>query len=191
MKKLILLALTVIIFASCRKTKITVTGPSAVGKDTIPDGASFTLQMRTDSDGYEYPSTDTIDVTMHFNHAYHRTYSLNNGEDGDASVLYATWHWQFAALSDGGGQLSLDGVPYKPGLTIPISFTPSSNAQPRYFALKAGQLVNIPDDIHIWCKDNYLKDSIDLRKQQLHFHIQHTDTTTYGIGRFKIVVEPY
>jgi hypothetical protein len=185
MKKLIFLLPIIVAFSACQKTKVTP-GPSAIGKDTIPDGASFTLQMRADSDGYEYPSRDSSNVKVHFNHAYHLIYTPYNGEDGGVGYYYTVWH--FAALSDDGGELFLDGVPYKPGVTVPLSLDP---IRQRYYRLRAYQLINIPDDIHIWCKDSYLKDSVDLRKQELHFHILYADTTSYGNNRFKIVVEPY
>jgi hypothetical protein len=190
MKKLILLALTLTVFASCQKTKITPTGPSAIGKDTIADGASFVLQMETDSTGLEYPTNDTADVLVHFNHAYHLNYSWYNGEDGAAPQF--AFDWCFWALSNDGGQLVMDGIPYKPGVTIPI-FTSSVGTynNERHFIIKVLDLVNIPDDIHIWCKDNQLKDSSDLRKQQLRFFYHHDDTSSYGGNRFQIVVEPY
>ncbi|HTD99853.1 MAG TPA: hypothetical protein VK668_11240 [Mucilaginibacter sp.] len=189
MKKLIFLALIVMAFAACQKTKLKP-GPSAIGKDTIPDNASFKLQMATDSTGSEYPSTDTLNVMVHFNHTYHTNYSWYNGEDGAANEDNAGW--RFLALSNDGGQLVMDGVPYKPGVAIPI-FTSSvgDSNHARHFILKVLNLKNIPDDIHIWCKDNYMKDSADLRKQPFRFFTHHNDTSSYGGNRFQIVTEPY
>jgi len=178
------------VFVACQKTKITP-GPSAIGKDTIPDGASFKLQMETDSIGYEFPSNDTANVLVHFNHAYHLNYSFYNGEDkGAQSALLGTWY--FTALSNDGGLLTLDGVPYKPGVAIPVFITSRATTyHEQHFILNVLNLTNIPSDIHIWCKDNQLKDSADLRKGPFRFYMHRADTSSYGGNRFQIVVEPY
>jgi hypothetical protein len=190
-KKLIILSLAVMVFAACQKTKIMPNGPSAIGKDTIPDGASFKLQMATDSTGSEFPTNDTANVVVHFNHAYHLNYSFYNGEDvGAQPVFFETWY--FTALSNDGGLLTLDGVPYKPGVTIPFFITSGATTyHEQHFILNVLNLVNIPSDIHIWCKDNQLKDSSDLRKQPFRFYMHRADTSSYGGNRFQIVVEPY
>lgn len=179
------------IFASCQKTKLMPTGPSAIGKDTIPDGASFKLQMATDSTGYEFPTNDTANVLVRFNHAYHLNYSFYNDEDEAAQPgFFGTWY--FTALSHDGGLLTLDGVPYKPGVTIPFFITSgATTTHEQHFILHVLNLVNIPDDIHIWCKDNQLKDSADLRKGPFRFYMHRLDTASYGGNRFQIVVEPY
>ena len=89
----------------------------------------------------------------------------NNGEDEAAQpALLGTWY--FTALSNDGGQLTQDGVPYKPGVTIPLFITSgATTTHEQHFILNVLNLVNIPADIHIWAKDNQLKDSTDLRKQ--------------------------
>lgn len=189
MKILILPLLVMLALAACQKNKVTP-GPSAVGKDTIPDGASFKLQMQTDSTGNNYPTNDSIDVWVHFNHTYSLNYSFYNGEDGAATQFGTGWY--FMALSNDGGQLVLDGVPYKPGVAIPLFITSgATTTHEQHFILYALNLVNIPDDIHIWCKDNQLKDSADLRKGPFRFYIHRLDTASYGGNRLQIVVEPY
>ncbi|MGZ3820013.1 MAG: hypothetical protein ACXVB6_05445 [Mucilaginibacter sp.] len=191
MIKLILPALLIITLASCQKNKITP-APSAVGKDTIADGAFFKLQLATDSIGYEFPTNDTMNVRVRFNHAYHLDYSFYGGEDIGANDYNGFSGWYFTAISRDGGLLVSDGVPYKPGVTIPLFIaSAATTTHEQHFILHALNLANIPDDIHIWCKDKQLKDSADLRKGPFRFYIHRLDTASYGGNRLQIVVEPY
>jgi hypothetical protein len=44
--------------------------------------------------------------------------------------------------------------------------------------------------MHIFCKDNYLKDSLDLRKGNYNFTIDNADANSFGKKRFQIAVRP-
>jgi hypothetical protein len=192
MKKLILPALVIIALAACQKNKI-IPGPSAVGKDTIPDGASFKLQMQTDSTGNQYPTNDSINAWVHFNHTYHLDFSFYSGEDsGDQNADQNYSGWKFDAVSRDGGLLRIDGVPYKPGVDVPLYiWSATTYNYGQHFILYALNQVNIPSDIHIWVKDNLMKDSADIRNKPYRFYIHHLDTNSFGGNRFKVVLEPY
>ncbi|MEO6849647.1 MAG: hypothetical protein ABI203_04320, partial [Mucilaginibacter sp.] len=88
--------------------------------------------------------------------------------------------------SDGIAVIS-DGIPYKAGVTVPLRLTVASSGP---YVLKAYYLRWFPADIHIWCKDNLLKDSVDLRKGNYSFTVDRTDPNQYGINRFVISLGP-
>ncbi|GAB2695117.1 hypothetical protein GCM10027037_18470 [Mucilaginibacter koreensis] len=57
------------------------------------------------------------------------------------------------------------------------------------YALKAPEIVNIPEQYEIWLKDAYKKDSLDLgRYKQYNFNIDRTIPATFASGRFEIVI---
>ncbi|MEO6849646.1 MAG: hypothetical protein ABI203_04315 [Mucilaginibacter sp.] len=187
MKKLVFPVLMILTFMACQKSQV-----NPASQITIPDGASFKLQMATDSIGYNYPSNDTANVLVHFNHTYHLDYSFYNGEDIGANEFQFDAGWYFTALSHDGGQLVTDGVPYKPGVAIPLFITSgASTTHEQHFILQAFDQTNIPANMHIWVKDNQLKDSADIRSQPFRFYIHRLDTNSYGGNRLQIVVEPY
>jgi hypothetical protein len=175
MKKIILIILVAIAFAACQKNGTNSPKPVTPTKDTIPDGASLRMQLVKDSSKY-------YEILVHFNHTFHLVRNYNNDED--AIVPGGDPNLDLSAISSDGYLLSVDGVPYTPGLSIPLK---GSAANGPYF-LRASHLVNMPSSIHIWCKDNYLKDSLDLRTGNYHFNVDNADTNSFGKNRFRIVL---
>jgi hypothetical protein len=176
MKKLILLALIPLAFAACQKAETTPSNAITVSKDTIPDGARIKVQLVMDS-------IVNDEIAIVFNHTFHNYYTLSNSED--ETVPGAGTKLNIFALSSDGIALIVDGVPYTPGMAIPLDVF-AKNSGP--FLFKISYLLNIPSSTHIWCRDNYLKDSLDLRTGNYHFNIDNADTSSFGKNRFKIVV---
>ncbi|MGZ4000911.1 MAG: hypothetical protein ACXVIY_09800, partial [Mucilaginibacter sp.] len=130
------------------------------------------------------------EMLVRFNHAFHLYFY--NGIDEDASPGPSFPGPLDPALSvfgmtTDGRQAEIDGIPYKAGVTVPLQVTCATSGQ---FVLRAYYLRWFPADIHIWCKDKFLKDSVDLRKGNYSFTIDRKDTSQYGIKRFSIIMGP-
>ena len=179
MKKLVLIALIPLALVACQKAETIPSKIIVAPKDTIPDGAAFKVQMVKDSI-YQY------EIAIHFFHGFHLNYSLSEtiygGEDSTVPSLPPSLN--LSAITSDGVLVNVDGVPYTPGMSIPLD----ANAADGAYFLRTSYQQNIPSYIHFWCKDNYLKDSIDLRTGNYHFNINNADTNSFGKNRFKIVV---
>ncbi len=171
MKKVIFLAIITLAFVACKKNNTS----TPLTLNTIPDSAYFKVKLVKDSILYN-------EIAIHFDHVYHLYYSLENAED--ATVPGINPNLNISALTSDGGAVNIDGIPYTPGVTVPLMISAANGA---YF-LRAYYLRKIPSYIHIWCKDNYLKDSLDLRTGNYHFTVNHADTNTFGKRRFQIIV---
>lgn len=175
MKKLILLALIPLALAACQKAGTSPTKPIIIAKDTIPDGSRFNVKLVKDSTFYD-------EIQIAFAHNFHNTYT---NYDEDSTVPTQNPTVSLSAISSDGVLLNLDGVPYTPGISIPLNTTVKTSGP--YF-LKLSYLYKIPATIHVWCIDNYSKDSLDLRTGNYHFNIDNADTNSFGKKRFQIVV---
>ena len=109
-------------------------------------------------------------------------------EDEDARYLMGSSKVHFASLSADNVVLAINRQPL-PGLagtTIPLKIAASTDGT--YF-LTVKEITNIPSVFKLWLKDNYLKDSIDLRKVTTYsFNILNGDSTTYGTKRFVLSI---
>ncbi len=47
----------------------------------------------------------------------------------------------------------------------------------------------IPADIHIWLKDKYSKDSVDIRKQNYSFDVTLADSNSFGKNRLEVILK--
>jgi hypothetical protein len=183
MKNLTLLALVAvsISFASCRKSGFQPSKPKI--QDTLSDSALFKIQLVNVQDSLPVTSFAARNETLIiFNHAYHLSY--NNSEDSSPPG-YSPYLTVMAITSDGIPVLA-DGIPYKAGVSVPLLVAVASGQ----YVLRAYYLRWFPQDIHIWCKDNYLKDSVDLRKGNCSFTVNKADTNQWGTKRFVISVGP-
>jgi hypothetical protein len=177
MKKLILLALITCTFAACQKAGTAPQKPIVINKDTIPDKARFNVQLVKDS-------VYSDEIAIVFNHTYHTSFVAANSED--AIVPGAGPIVSLFALSSDGRDLIVDGVPYKAGMSIALDVFVGKSGP--YF-LRANRRSNIPSSIHIWCRDNYLKDSLDMQGGNYHFNIDKADANSYGKKRFEILIK--
>ena len=180
MKKLILLVLIPIAFIACQKSGTNPTKTVGSKQDTIPDTAYFKVQLIKDST----IKNGTNEILVEFNHKFHLSFTTMNSED----VALPGWNPNFAILgiTSDGTLVGWDGIPYSPGVSIPLFITATTGP----YLLKAYFLKKIPSDMHIWCKDNYLKDSLDLRKGNYNFTIDNADANSFGKNRFQIIVGP-
>lgn len=173
MKKLILLALIPLALAACQKAGTSPTKPIVIGKDTIPDSAALKIQLVKDS-------SNNVEFLVLFSRNFH----LNYINSEDVEVPGRNPNFNISAISSDGILLTWDGVPYSPGMSIPIDV----NATNGPYFLRTYYFHKIPSYIHVWCRDNYLKDSLDLRTGNYHFSIDNADTNSFGRKRFQIVV---
>jgi hypothetical protein len=154
-------------------------------QDTLSDSALFKIQLLNVKDSLPPPSwAGRVEMLIHFNHAYHLSYNSNNAED--ATVPGYNPNLNVMGITTDGVIVQWDGIPYKAGVTVPL-FVSAASGQ---YALRAYYLRGFPQDIHIWCKDNYLKDSVDLRKGNYEFIVDHADTNQFGKKRFEIILGP-
>jgi len=183
MKKTILLAVLALSigFGSCRKSGFKPSKPKF--QDTLSDSALFKIQLVNVVDSLPITSfAGRNEMLIDFNHAYHLTYNGNEdvqvpGYDPNLNVM---------GITTDGHIVQGDGIPYKAGVSVPLFVSVASGQ----YVLRAYYLRWFPKDIHIWCKDNFLKDSIDLRKGNCSFTVDKTDTNQWGMKRFVISVGP-
>jgi hypothetical protein len=185
MNKIILLALLALSsgFGSCRKSGFK---PSKLKiQDTLSDSALFKIQLVNVMDSLPITSFAGRNETLiHLNHAYHLSYYP--GYDEDSSPPGYSPILTVMGITTDGIPLLSDGIPYKAGVSVPLLVAAASGQ----YILRAYYLRWFPKDIHIWCKDNYLKDSVDLRKGNCSFTVDHADTNQWGTKRFVISVGP-
>lgn len=183
MKKLIVPVLLMLTFLACQKSakinpitksKDTVVKPIY---DTIPDGGAFYPYLVQDSSNHN-------GVDFLFNHSY----SLKAVEaDGDAPYFGGTSPEVIYTISSDNQAMMVNGVPYSRGMTLNLHISCRDNG-PLFIKLNPN-VIKIPTTIHIWCRDNYLKDSLDLRHgAHYNFTIDNSNPNTYGDKRFQIVL---
>jgi len=174
MKKITLLVLVAVAFAACQKSGTTSPKTTITPKDTIPEKGTMFVQLVKDSSTKD-------EIAIQFSKTYHLTYDAYE----DNRVPVSSPPVLLSAIASDGTVLNWDGVPYTPGMSIALAANVTSSGP--YF-LKVSRLVNIPSNIQVWCKDNLLKDSLDIRKGNYHFNIDNADTNSFGKKRFQIVV---
>ncbi|MFI5160456.1 MAG: hypothetical protein ACHQHN_04225 [Sphingobacteriales bacterium] len=182
MKKLIVPILMLLVFAACTK-KDAVTPKKVVivpVYDTIPDGGIFSFYAVRDSTYYDWTG-------FNFNHKYSLK-TLEGDYIGDSDIAYFMGYdpVKIWTITDDGYNLEEDHVPYIRGMSFKLHVENNENT-PMYMKLHA--YVKIPPTIHIWCKDNYLKDSVDMIPGvHINFTIDHTIPASYSDDRFQVVL---
>ena len=174
MKKFILLALIAVAFAACQKSATTQPKSPVVTKDTIPDNAGVSVRIDKDSTNYD-------EISLVFNHSAHLIFNNNY----DATVISLNPKQSISAISSDGILVNYYTLPYTQGMVVKLAV--KAGASGPYF-LGLSNLNKIPSAIQIWCRDNYLKDSLNLRVGNYHFNIDNADTNSFGKKRFQIVV---
>jgi len=184
MKKLIVPVLMLLIFAACQKAaKVTPKIPTTpkdtvvVAKyDTIPDGGIISVYVVKDSTYYNFAG-------FYFNHKY-LLEAISS--DGDVGYFGGFDPVQMYIISENDKHLEDDNVPYSRGMAFKLHIDCDENI-PIFMKLHA--YIKIPPSIHIWCKDNYLKDSVDLlHGAHYNFNIDHTIPASYSDDRFQVVL---
>lgn len=126
-------------------------------------------------------------MLIHFHHAYHLSFNHGSADnDEDITVPGYDPNLNVMGITTDGFIVQVDGIPYKAGVRVPLFVSVASGQ----YVLRAYYLRWFPKDIHIWCKDNFLKDSVDLRKGNYNFTVDKADTNQWGMKRFVISVGP-
>lgn len=176
----ILLALA-IGFGSCRKSGFEPSKPKL--QDTLSDSALFKVQLVNVKDSLPVTSfAGRNEMLIYFNHAYHLSFNGNE----DAQPPGYNPNLTLMGITTDGHIVQEDGIPYKAGVNVPLFVSVASGQ----YVLRAYYLRWFPKDIHIWCKDNYLKDSVDLRKGNYQFTVDQSDANQWGMNRFVIGLGP-
>ncbi|MBV8390567.1 MAG: hypothetical protein JO080_12255 [Mucilaginibacter sp.] len=187
MRKILLISVVGVMFlGSCKKGENTpkpvspttpippATLPVVVQADTIPDGAMVKVKFQLDS-------TPIDETVLKFEHSA----SANFSNSGDAIYFPGFGKGSLCSLTHDGVNCAIQTVPSAPGKPIPLMVKAKSNG---VYTLSASLIKNIPPDKNIWLKDAYRKDSLDIRIWNYRFDIIESDTSSFGAGRFTLVI---
>src|ERR1700712_731803 len=183
MKSILSIFVLVILFASCIKgvnnlpVAVKSTVPKqvkAIQRDTIPDGGSFKVRIQKDS----LSADETMVI---FNHSASTMYI--NTQDAVYFPGYGIAN--IASLTSDGMPCAIQKLPYIKENPIGLSVRIKNDG---IYILNLSYLNMVPPTIHVWLKDKYTQDSLDMRVGNYAFQVIKSDTNTYGTGRFKIVL---
>jgi hypothetical protein len=186
MKVLRLLIFILFLFAACKKEGEVSPKPVPVGSttpvpvtvvklDTIPDKAAFKIQLVKD----EVNNDETM---FQFNHKAALNYS---GNDGDAPYFPGYGQESLASVTSDGRDLVINVLPYTSGMSIDLDMNAKASGP---LSFKLSYQNKMPSSIHIWLKDTYLKDSVDVRTANYNFKVDKADANSFGNKRFKIIL---
>jgi hypothetical protein len=184
MKKLILPSLILFSLFACKKEeKITPKSTSAtasivkVSNDTIPNNSAFKIQLVKDS-------INTDETMLLFSPSAGLSYSSSY----DAPYFQGFGQVSLASISSDGIDLAIHKLPYKTGMSIGLDVRMKTSGA---YSLQLSYLAKMPADVQIWVKDNYLKDSVNVRTKGYSFNVSKADTNSFGKQRFKLVLTHY
>lgn len=179
MKKSILIVLLLIFLVACKKdgsvppnSNLKATLSSTVGVDTIPDGAVLKIKLCKDS-------IQTDETCICFDHKHKPTYIPTE----DAKYLMGFGSVHLSSLSADKVSLAINGVPYQNNMSINLDSQANTDG---IYSMQISHINNIPAYVQIFLKDNYLKDSIEIRTKIYKFNVRLADTSSYG-KRFKLI----
>jgi hypothetical protein len=183
MKKLLPLSLTLLSLAACKKEakispkveQVVTTVVVAAKTDTIPDNAQFKIKLGKDG-------INTDETAFVFDHLSSINYSGNE----DAPYFVGFGQVSLASISADGIDLAINSLPYRPGMSIRLDIHTKTDGP--YF-LKMSYESKIPANIQAWLKDNYLKDSVNVRTGSYNFNVIKVDTNTFGSKRFELILK--
>jgi hypothetical protein len=193
MKTSYLILLTVLFLVACKKevtvvpkvtsvapvstpatTTSTATSVTTTATDTMPNKAGFKLKLSKDSVNY--------DEAMFLFKSAAKT-SFDPMEDGQYFAGFG--QVSLASISSDDIDLAINALPYKPGMVIGLDVNARSDGA---YSFSISYQNKIPPGLHIWLKDAYRKDSVDVRTKKYTFNVIKADTTTYGDKRFRLVI---
>jgi hypothetical protein len=183
MKPTLSIFVLVILLASCIKginnlpVAVKPTVPkqvTVVHHDTVPDGGSFKVKIQKDS--------LSVDETMViFDHTASTMYI--NTQDAVYFPGYGIAN--IASLTSDGIPCAIQKLPYIQENPIGLSVKIKNDG---IYILNLSYLNLVPPTIHVWLKDKYMQDSLDMRVGNYAFQVIKSDTNTYGTARFKVVL---
>ncbi|MGZ3999359.1 MAG: hypothetical protein ACXVIY_01965, partial [Mucilaginibacter sp.] len=143
--------------------------------DTIPDMAAFKLKLVKDQ--------VNNDETMFL---FSKTSSLNYDPNEDARYFAGNGDEHLSSISADGWELVINTLPYKPGMSVGLDVQAKTDGK---YSLSISYQKAIPQQVHIWLKDMYLKDSVDVRTTSYNFDVAKSDTNSFGSNRFKLIIK--
>ena len=148
---------------------------SGIKYDTIPDKAVLKIELFRDS-------IISDETAIAFEH----TACLAYNSLIDAPYFAGTGQLSFASISSDGRDLAINTLPYKQGMAI--RFDVHAKTDGLYKVMVSSESA-VPSDIHIWLKDKYLKDSVDISKKNYSFKISQVDTNSFGKNRLELILK--
>lgn len=187
MKKIILLSVCgLLALNSCQKnadvvppptqplTTIVKATPAVTKLDTIPDGAILKIKLQQDS--------ASIDETLlKFEH----NAPINYSSAVDAVYFTGFGIGSLASLTANGIPCAIHTLPFVQANATRLKVGASHDG---VYLLKISYTSNIPQNMNIWLKDAYKKDSLNLRLWNYSFNVYKADSNSYGSKRFTVVL---
>lgn len=183
MKTSFLLLCSLLSLASCQKDAqvlpeikppATATAVVTAALNAMPDNAAFKIQLIKDN----INSDDTMIL-------FKQKAQLGYDPDEDGIYVQGNGQVNLASISNDNTDLAINTLPYTPGMSIGLYMTVKSDGA---YSLQLDYQKSLPANTHIWLKDTYLKDSIDVRTQAYKFIVTKADTNSFGSKRFKLTI---
>jgi hypothetical protein len=186
MKTSLILLSSILLLAACKKeeqivpkattnqqvTTTTVATTPVVA--AIPDTAMVRIRLANTADATQYDETLFI-----FNHASTLAYGSN-----DAAYFQGFGQVSLSGVTSDNRNVSIYGLPYTAGMSVPLNVNTKADGS---YSLGISYESKIPSGTHVWVKDAYLKDSVDVCKGNYSFNVAKADTNSFGSKRFKLV----
>ena len=180
--KVLLSVLVLFSLAACKKAAQILPNPAktqpiavATKPDTIPDKAIFKLKLSKDT-------INTDETAFIFKSTGKTTYNPME----DAPYFQGNGQVSLASMSSDGKDLAINNLPYTAGMSIRLDANTRATGA---YSLAISYESKIPTSIHIWLKDIYLKDSLDVSTKSYSFNVNLADTNTFGKNRFKLILK--
>ncbi|HWD87471.1 MAG TPA: hypothetical protein VG367_05045 [Mucilaginibacter sp.] len=141
--------------------------------DTIPDNAMFKVVLAMDSTSHD-------ETMIMFDH----TASVNYSAVNDAPYFQGFGKVSLCSISGDGKNIAIYTLPYKTGMAISLDVNAKADGN---YSLALTAQKHIPENLHVWVKDAYLKDSVDVSSGGYSFHVVKADTSSFGRKRFSLV----
>jgi hypothetical protein len=180
-KTLVSLAVITLTLTACKKevdvkpeksqAKLKMTAETE--QDTIPDKAVFKIRLAKDSSNRD-------ETMILFDHTADVNYSANS----DAIYFQGFGLVSLSSVSGDGKNMSIYTTPYKPGMSIGLNVKTKNDGD---YSLELDYKKNMPENLHVWIRDDYLKDSIDVCSGRYNFKVTKADTNSFGSKRFSLV----
>src|ERR1700712_2261039 len=189
--------LSCLFFTACQKSSVSPdTAPSQPAQKTTIPTTGFTHGVATDTvsfapvTGYirlqfAMDSINTDNILINFNPTAKTKYVP--GEDAPSMQGFGLV--SMSSLSSDNVPLAINAAPLtKKGLCIALNVNARADG---IYKINMTAAESIPNTYSIYIKDNYKKDSLDLRLYSSYaFNIFKADTSSLGRNRFKLMVRP-
>jgi hypothetical protein len=163
--------------SSTQNTTPTNTGTSTAANfvDTLANLSALKIRACMDSTNY--------DETMFlFRKGATTTYNPNE----DAEYLQGYGQLSLASISPDGYDLAINSLPYTPNMSMNLDMHAKNDGA---YILKISYERTLPSTLQVWIRDNYTKDSVNVRKGNYSFNIKLSDTASFGHNRFQVVLK--